>query len=612
MDNSAALDADNQFRYIPHFGLVIVSIVSTVISASWLYRRNRTRLMKIATLVFVILNLVYAVKIAGIIGSFYMSEWRRTSRGALSRSMDKQVPLKPAPDLHLTSKEGQKILDKKEDKQVFNNKEYERAFDNNVKKEVNKVGQQTFKSDAILTDSLVGNAATDSSVLHWAPPTQTPVNIQATAVKLPDRPAVSAPSRLAPSAAARPAVSAPSRLAPSAAARPATGRAAPSAPFIARPAPLAVELEPNSVELELNSAYPGFGDVPYTSIPSEDVYFNREEQVNVLLVSSWRSGSTLFSRILATHQNVFLHNEPLDEPFTASLTASTVREYTSNVTDRLLACKYQDIEVGHLKRMYAARGYLRKGTKIPEMCNGPLKKSNPCMDQENMSLLCNKYPIQMVKFLRISLAQIADYLDKYVNFKIIWLYRDPRAVWNSRVNNEKVNFWCLVGICGDLQRLCQSYDINLKVSEQLQSSHPKRFIMEKFEDFLADPYKETDKILTFLEIRAETSDEVFKNIMSVDDKTYFESRRNWKDELSEGILKEVEDKCGNAITQLNYPQTTFKLEKILDNEVEQKPEGNQIEDNAVVRSKPRNKNLGNEVLPLINLYRKKAAKKVLD
>ena len=351
-----------------------------------------------------------------------------------------------------------------------------------------------------------------------------------------------------------------------------------------------------SVDLpEPNSAYPDFGE---TTTNTPQLYFKSEEQLNVLIISSWRSGSTLFTRMLASYPLVFLHNEPLDDTSTESLTDSAVEEFTTNVTDSLLQCQYHQLEVSYLKKMFAARGYLSKGSKIPEQCKGSIKKSNPCLDTEYLSKLCAQYPIQMIKFLRISLAQVAHYLEKYANFKVIWLYRDPRAVWNSRLNNKLVNFWCLAGMCGNLTRLCQSYDINSEMSDTLSAGHPNNFMAVKFEDYQIDPYKVTEKIVNFLEMTPPGTDSIFKNIMSVDDKTDFKTKRKWELELSSEPLKQVEKECSDAITKLKFPRASVIEQPQNVKEVVQQPAKKKKSDKGNVQKRPEKK--ANEIKIALN------------
>lgn len=273
-------------------------------------------------------------------------------------------------------------------------------------------------------------------------------------------------------------------------------------------------------------------------------------QQNILIVSTWRSGSTTFSRILSSDKNSFLHYEPLDGHYTASLTDPDVSRFVTNITDKLLSCDYESVNTQYLRDMYYKRAYLKENNKVPNSCKVRGKAPNPCLNATYMSEQCGKYSVQIIKYVRVSLAQVAHYLKQYSNFKVIWLARDPRAVWYSRLNNKLVSFWCLPGLCGDLNRLCQSYEINWRVSEQLQYSYPDSFLRVRFEDIQQNPYREAERITKFL--NPQNPEDIFDKIKLLDSRTNFTTRKDWRDNLSNEIRLEVERSCNDTMYKLGY------------------------------------------------------------
>lgn len=286
------------------------------------------------------------------------------------------------------------------------------------------------------------------------------------------------------------------------------------------------------------------------STTTPDVFLADRKQQNLLIVSTWRSGSTTFANILSSQQDAYLHYEPLDGHYTASLTDPGVTDFVTNITNTLLSCDYENLDMEYLRGMFFKRVYLKENNKLPDSCKKSRRRTNnPCLNQTFMSEQCRKYPIQIVKYVRISLAQVSHYLS-YSNVKIIWLVRDPRAVWYSRQENKLVNFWCLPGLCGDLERLCQSYRINWEVSEQLKVSHPDSFLKVKFEDIQKDPYGETERITNFLQTN--NPDEIRDKIKLLDTRTNFTTKKDWRDNLSDELRLEVERACGDAMYKLGY------------------------------------------------------------
>ena len=202
--------------------------------------------------------------------------------------------------------------------------------------------------------------------------------------------------------------------------------------------------------------------------------------------------------------------------------------------------------------MYNSRPYLEKNNKLPKKCKvpRPVKEDNPCLNRDFMKNICANHPIQVVKYVRISLHQIEGMLDKYPDLKVIWLVRDPRAVWNSRVNNKSVKSWCGYETCGNITRLCQSYDINIKVSKRLNKYHSQQFLVQKFEVLQNDPFGAGDIIVDFLGL--ENGDAILNKISDLSKNTNFTTKRDWHDYLTEEQREIVQDNCMSSMIELEY------------------------------------------------------------
>eukprot|EP00116_Pleurobrachia_bachei_P005429 sb/3465691/ len=266
----------------------------------------------------------------------------------------------------------------------------------------------------------------------------------------------------------------------------------------------------------------------------------------VLIVSTWRSGSSTFSRILSSHPSVWLHYEPLDGHKTASLTDPEVTEYTQDLTDKFVACNYP--AVPDLKTMYNTRPYLEENGRVP--CRRPVKRTSVCNDPTWMSTLCRQFPVQMVKYVRISLNQVISYIKSDPQVRVIWLARDPRAVWQSRSHNPMVKSWCHQGLCGNLTRLCESYDINLALAEEYSVTHPDQFTRVQFEAVQDDPVGEVGRVFNFLGL--DMTEDVYEVMGKMQQRTNFTTKKDWESGLGEELQSSVENECRGSMLKLGY------------------------------------------------------------
>lgn len=273
----------------------------------------------------------------------------------------------------------------------------------------------------------------------------------------------------------------------------------------------------------------------------------------VLLISTWRSGSSTFAKAIAKHPDVFLHYEPLNGQRVKDLHSDKVDQDVFEVTERFLQCDYQSFPEGHLKWLYTTRPYLTQNPKTPTECNKKvIKDSNPCLEPNYIKSACERYPIQIVKFVRITLKQVAKFLETRLDqTHVIWLSRDPRAVWHSRINNKAVSPWCMTGLCGNLTRLCETYKINMDIATELKEKYPERFYTTNFERVQRDPLAEFNNVLRFLGLEEDQRD-VISFIKSMQSKTQFNTRRTWLKFLQNSERAKVEDECRIPMKELGY------------------------------------------------------------
>ena len=265
-------------------------------------------------------------------------------------------------------------------------------------------------------------------------------------------------------------------------------------------------------------------------------YLTSPQHSHILIVSGYRSGSTTFAAILNSDEEVFLLSEPLNrrDEIMSHLDGLHLREYVTYVTESVLRCEFENLETEHFARLVDP--YLQYiGNKNEE--------ATACGDNISCLVkLCEKYSIHLTKFVRISLDQVAHFIDKYKNIKIIWLHRDPRAIWNQKLKKD----WCTPIICRNIDLMCQQFTENLEISRKLLIENPNQFTIVKFEDLLQNPVEEITRIAEFTGLN---KDQLLNN---GNIGQFTGERHSWQSELSAVELHRVEEKCRVGISQLGY------------------------------------------------------------
>ena len=135
---------------------------------------------------------------------------------------------------------------------------------------------------------------------------------------------------------------------------------------------------------------------------------------------------------------------------------------------------------------YSENGYRNwalHNARLRAVCEGVEGSDELCYNAGFVQSICNIQPIQVVKTVRMRTRQIAPLLEQ-LDFKLILLLRDPRAVRSSR---NKLG-WCNFASCNDVRYLCGHYEEDLEHARKLQQSHPSNILIIKYEELVTFPH----------------------------------------------------------------------------------------------------------------------------
>ena len=248
---------------------------------------------------------------------------------------------------------------------------------------------------------------------------------------------------------------------------------------------------------------------------------SKQRRKNILIISHGRSGSTITGDIFNHHPSVFYLHEPLQtvqriyqkmDTHTDERYASLMVEFLSNV----LRCNFTKSVVKDFDKFYREPSHPQVSHAIasPPLC--PFERTDPRWDtklcppmtSESLGNTCrNKYPLTVAKLLMFRIAgnNIKNILtacnSSYVECKIIFLVRDPRAVIPS---SRSVGFFSdhETDISKNSIRLysyqkCKQTEESLVFLKNLPLSWRSYIMIQRYEDLAMNPLDVLPRLYNF-------------------------------------------------------------------------------------------------------------------
>jgi len=314
---------------------------------------------------------------------------------------------------------------------------------------------------------------------------------------------------------------------------------------------------------------------------------------NILISTSWRSGSSFLGELLSQYPGSFYYFEPLHY-------YSYIRDKSKVISDTkflmsLFQCQFDKDNLGYLKHLQnKTHSFLmtRHNPRLMNSCKGFLPMYEKCFSQEYLSTVCPLYPIRLIKTVRMRVRKTEEILKQLPNTKMIILVRDPRAVFSSRWS-DRISSWCRQEHCSDPSTSCQDLEDDVISAKMLMSTFPGRVTLIRYEDLSLNTLSTAKKLFEFLNlpwhmsldryILSHTRGDKYKKT-KIKGRTFakkpisdpYGTVRNstaavlsWSRSLSLTNITRVQDTCLSPMTSLGYKQvnisdpTQVRLEDIL-------------------------------------------------
>nr|XP_045602656.1 uncharacterized protein LOC123760893 [Procambarus clarkii] len=241
----------------------------------------------------------------------------------------------------------------------------------------------------------------------------------------------------------------------------------------------------------------------------------------ILLIASWRSGSTFLGELLATAvQDTFYSYEPLHQWKIKVLRANDSSTHAAiTLLSDLFHCRlerHQD-QVAYMAQQH---WYLRWNTRLASRCRYPHQdhqQQPPTGQQESQPLLshrqdeersscsnvtlvskvCRASSLHVAKVVRLGLEWVLPLLqEETLDLQVVYLVRDPRAVLRSRTRVS----WCRSRECRDPASYCSSLHHDLLLLPRLRHLFPHSFKMVLYESLLEDIDTSVRELFAFLHL----------------------------------------------------------------------------------------------------------------
>ncbi|XP_059093759.1 carbohydrate sulfotransferase 1-like [Tigriopus californicus] len=224
-----------------------------------------------------------------------------------------------------------------------------------------------------------------------------------------------------------------------------------------------------------------------------------ENARQILIATTWRSGSSFTGDIFRHYPGTYYSFEPLHYTFQH---ASNLEDYEPAIRllKSLFKCQYDSTNLGYLKHVSLGKNHFLfdENFRVWQVCQRLLPGKAACFMPRLYQAVCPLFPIRLIKTVRLRVEYTAELLadPELPNLKVIVLIRDPRGTMNSRSSMD----WCLKDHCANVTKVCDDLDRDLASAYDLRDKYPGRVYLIRYEDLSVDPYENVDKIFEFLDL----------------------------------------------------------------------------------------------------------------
>ena len=176
---------------------------------------------------------------------------------------------------------------------------------------------------------------------------------------------------------------------------------------------------------------------------------------------------------------------------------------------------------------------------------GNMDKIEECIPK--LSKSCSESPVRAMKTVRATMDEVEPLLKADPNFRLVHLYRDPRAVYRSRrhqswtwsaFENSEQPMWKTASV------YCQTALYDYKKRKELELKYPGKIKTIIYDQFMSDPEKAKKEIYDFIgmtlppDSESEKKKEVKRAINPLQNR-----KQAWENDLKPDLVRDIELTC---------------------------------------------------------------------
>ncbi|KAG8524976.1 Carbohydrate sulfotransferase 4 [Galemys pyrenaicus] len=326
-------------------------------------------------------------------------------------------------------------------------------------------------------------------------------------------------------------------------------------------------------------------------LPTEE----EPKPVHLLVLSSWRSGSSFVGQLFGQHPDVFYLMEPAWHVWMnfKQSSASTLHMAVRDLIRAVFLCDMSVFDAymtpGPRLQSSLFQWEVSRALCSPPACNTFLR--DEIISPSHCKLLCSKQPFEVVEkacrsYSHVVLKEVRFFnlevlypllTDPSLNLHVLHLVRDPRAVFRSRehtTENLFIDSKIVLGPQGQhiskddlpykvMQVICNS---QLEIYEAVQSL-PKalrqRYLLMRYEDLVRDPLPQTARMYAFAGLKFSPQLQTWvhnitqgKGMGQHPFDTNARNARNvslaWRWSLPHKKVSRLQEVCGHTMSLLGY------------------------------------------------------------
>uniref|UniRef100_A0A3Q0RY40 Sulfotransferase n=1 Tax=Amphilophus citrinellus TaxID=61819 RepID=A0A3Q0RY40_AMPCI len=327
-------------------------------------------------------------------------------------------------------------------------------------------------------------------------------------------------------------------------------------------------------------------------------------KVHVLLLSSWRSGSSFLGQVFSQHPSVFYLMEPGWHVWTKLQKngARTLRMAVRDLLRSVFQCDFSVMEAYLPESHNVSSLFMWSHSRA--LCSPPACPLTPRNQFSNQTLClqkcdarglqrvekaCGTYSHVVLKEVRFfQLESLYPLLqDPRLDLRIIHLVRDPRAVMRSREESAKA-FVSDNAVVLE-QKSIPAAEVQFQVMQEICRSHVRineravlkpppflkgRYKMVRYEDMARDPLGEINAMYKFvgLEMTEELEEWIYrvthgkgkgsiKEAFKITSRNAADVSQAWRTALPHNKVRRIQEVCKGAMSLLGYRTVNSEKEQ---------------------------------------------------